>query len=144
VFVCIYVCGARGQTPESKKQEFRRYLEKSGVIDALTKGLSLSNCFSLLEHYLHAIAFIFSVVLVGLYEEPDRPQNAVEYIKRYMGAPMGIDVEALRLEMDQLRSENAELKAKLGAGTSAVRVALSSTMRMYTRIMCNQKGTRLT
>lgn len=26
------------QTPESKKQEFRRYLEKSGVIDALTKG----------------------------------------------------------------------------------------------------------
>ena len=27
------------QTPESKKQEFRKYLEKSGVIDALTKGL---------------------------------------------------------------------------------------------------------
>jgi hypothetical protein len=26
------------QTPESKKQEFRKYLEKSGVIDALTKG----------------------------------------------------------------------------------------------------------
>jgi len=33
------------QTPESKKEEYRRYLEKSGVIDALTK------------------------VLVGLYEE---------------------------------------------------------------------------
>ena len=27
------------QTPESKKQEFRKYLEKSGVIDALTKGI---------------------------------------------------------------------------------------------------------
>jgi hypothetical protein len=27
------------QTPESKKQEFRKYLEKSGVIDALTKGM---------------------------------------------------------------------------------------------------------
>ena len=26
------------QTPESKKQEFRKYLERSGVIDALTKG----------------------------------------------------------------------------------------------------------
>lgn len=26
------------QTPDSKKQEFRKYLEKSGVIDALTKG----------------------------------------------------------------------------------------------------------
>ena len=37
------------QTPDSKKEEFRKYLEKSGVIDALTK------------------------VLVGLYEEPERP-----------------------------------------------------------------------
>lgn len=46
------------QTPESKKEEFRKYLEKSGVIDALTK------------------------VLVGLYEEPERPPNAVDYIKR--------------------------------------------------------------
>ena len=35
-------------------------------------------------------------VLVGLYEEPDRPPNAVDYIKRYMGAPTGVDVEALR------------------------------------------------
>jgi hypothetical protein len=57
------------QTPESKKEEFRKYLEKSGVIDALTK------------------------VLVGLYEEPERPANAVDYIKRYMGAPTGVDVE---------------------------------------------------
>ena len=26
------------QTPDSRKEEFRKYLEKSGVIDALTKG----------------------------------------------------------------------------------------------------------
>lgn len=50
-----------------------------------------------------------------MYEEPDRPQNAVDYIKRYMGAPMGIDVEALRAEVEQLRKENAELKQKVGA-----------------------------
>lgn len=49
------------KTPESKKEEFRKYLEKSGVIDALTK------------------------VLVGLYEEPERPPNAVDYIKRQEG-----------------------------------------------------------
>ncbi len=49
---------SKTQTPESKKEEFRKYLEKSGVIDALTK------------------------VLVGLYEEPERPPNAVDYIKR--------------------------------------------------------------
>jgi len=30
------------QTPESKKQEFRKYLEKSGVIDALTKGMIMA------------------------------------------------------------------------------------------------------
>ena len=39
---------------ESKKEEFRKYLEKSGVVDALTK------------------------VLVGLYEEPEKPGNALE------------------------------------------------------------------
>eukprot|EP01031_Cornospumella_fuschlensis_P028328 gene28328-34203_t len=75
------------QTPESKKQEFRKYLEKSGVIDALTK------------------------VLVGLYEEPERPANAVDYIKRYMGAPANIDVEGLRAEVDQLRADKAALEA---------------------------------
>mmetsp|Transcript_3539 Transcript_3539/g.6078 ORF Transcript_3539/g.6078 Transcript_3539/m.6078 type:complete len:91 (-) Transcript_3539:323-595(-) len=77
---------ANYQTPESKKQEFRKYLEKSGVIDAFTK------------------------VLVGLYEEPERPQNAVDYIKRYMGAPTGIDVEALKAECEQLRKDKADLE----------------------------------
>jgi len=74
------------QTPDSKKEEFRKYLEKSGVIDALTK------------------------VLVGLYEEPERPPNAVDYLKRYMGAPTGVDVEALKAENESLKSEVAELK----------------------------------
>ena len=41
---------------ECKREEFRKYLEKTGVMDALTK------------------------VLVSLYEEPDKPENAVEYI----------------------------------------------------------------
>mmetsp|Transcript_6268 Transcript_6268/g.6553 ORF Transcript_6268/g.6553 Transcript_6268/m.6553 type:complete len:93 (-) Transcript_6268:92-370(-) len=80
---------ANYQTPESKKQEFRKYLEKSGVIDAFTK------------------------VLVGLYEEPERPQNAVDYIKRYMGAPTGIDVEALKAECEQLRKDKIDLENQI-------------------------------
>mmetsp|Transcript_6617 Transcript_6617/g.17294 ORF Transcript_6617/g.17294 Transcript_6617/m.17294 type:complete len:97 (-) Transcript_6617:130-420(-) len=77
------------QTPDSKKEEFRKYLEKSGVIDALTK------------------------VLVGLYEEPERPPNAVDYIKRYMGAPTGVDVEALRQDNENLRKEREELRSTI-------------------------------
>ncbi|CAM9222317.1 unnamed protein product, partial [Ectocarpus sp. 12 AP-2014] len=77
------------KTPESKKEEFRKYLEKSGVIDALTK------------------------VLVGLYEEPERPPNAVDYIKRYMGAPTGVDAEAMRLQNEEFKRENEELRSKL-------------------------------
>ncbi len=80
---------ANYQTPESKKQEFRKYLEKSGVIDALTK------------------------VLVGLYEEPERPANAVDYIKRYIGAPTGVDVEAIRAENEQLKVDKANLEASI-------------------------------
>ena len=80
-------------------------------------------------------------VLVGLYEEPERPPNAVDYIKviiviktihiilillllllqRYMGAPTGIDVEALRQENEQLKldiqardAQIKELNTKVG------------------------------
>lgn len=82
----------------SKKEDFRRYLEKSGVLDALTR------------------------VLVGLYEEPERPQNAIEYIKRYIGAPQNVDVDGLKRENDQLRQELEKLRksnAKKGNGSNA-------------------------
>lgn len=47
------------QTIEAKKDEFRNYLEKTGVVDQLTR------------------------VLVSLYEEQDKPQNALEYINNF-------------------------------------------------------------
>lgn len=58
--------------PDSKdiprKEEFQKYLEKAGVIDQLTK------------------------LLVSLYENPDRPENALVYIKSFLGADVPSNV----------------------------------------------------
>ena len=43
---------------DSKKEEFRKYLEKAGVLDALTK------------------------TLVCLYEEPEKPNNALDFLRK--------------------------------------------------------------
>lgn len=64
-------------------------MEKTGVIDALTK------------------------VLVGLYEEPERPPNAVDYIKRYIGAPQNVDVDSLKRENEQLRTQMDKLSKQM-------------------------------
>lgn len=74
---------------ESKKEEFRKYLERSGVIDALTK------------------------VLVALYEEPEKPANALDFIKQYLGAPTSGDVETMKAEKDELVKKNEEQKKEL-------------------------------
>merc|ERR1712217_81426 len=74
------------ETADSQKEEFRKYLEKNGIIAQLTK------------------------VLVGLYEEPERPPNAIDYIKKYLGAPTGVDVEEMRFENEELKRKNAELE----------------------------------
>ena len=86
------------KTSESKREEFRKYLEKEGVLDSLTK------------------------ILVCLYEEPEKPINALDFLKQHLhgGSPESNDVETLRLELQELRtkheavvSENEALKAKL-------------------------------
>ena len=76
------------QTTEQKKEEFRKFLEKTGVIDQLTK------------------------VLVGLYEEPEKPQNAVEFIKRSLGAPQESDVDQLKADNEELKRTVAELQKR--------------------------------
>lgn len=48
--------------------------------------------------------------MVGLYEEPERPPNAVDYIKRFMGAPAGVDVDSIRAENSNLKDEAKELR----------------------------------
>ncbi|CAF1050110.1 unnamed protein product [Rotaria socialis] len=83
---------------ESKREEFRRYLEKGGVVDAITRAL------------------------VALYEEAEKPNNATEFVRRFMGAagPDTAEVESLKSELmtmrektDELVRENESLKEKL-------------------------------
>jgi len=89
------------QSADAKKEEFRRYLEKSGVIDALTK------------------------VLVGLYEEPDKPPSAVDYIRKYLGTPSNVDVDALRSENDELKARIKELTRSVDDLKSSLKEARS-------------------
>mmetsp|Transcript_37664 Transcript_37664/g.43022 ORF Transcript_37664/g.43022 Transcript_37664/m.43022 type:complete len:118 (+) Transcript_37664:96-449(+) len=76
-------------TESSKKDDFRRYLERTNVIDSLTK------------------------VLVGLYEEPERPTNAIDYVRKYMGAPANIDVDSIKKENQDLRTQVERLSKKV-------------------------------
>merc|ERR1712029_573334 len=60
--------------------------EKAGVLELLTKSL------------------------VSLYEEPEKPNDAVNYLKKSVGGTDGDKVE-----IDKLQTENTELKAKIAA-----------------------------
>ena len=59
-------------------------------------------------------------MLVGLYEEPERPPVAVDYLKRYLGAPVGVDVDGLKAENDRLKAEIASLHQQLEAAQRTI------------------------
>ena len=56
---------------DSKREEFRKYLEKSGVLDALTK------------------------TLVCLYEEPEKPNNALDFLRKNMSMNKNLLIKTL-------------------------------------------------
>ncbi|XP_073297557.1 uncharacterized protein [Primulina huaijiensis] len=72
---------------EAKKKAFRKYLESSGLLDALTK------------------------VLVALYEQDDKPSSAVEFIQQKLGGPTVAEHEKLLSEISDLRRRYDELFA---------------------------------
>ncbi|KAK9735254.1 hypothetical protein RND81_04G194100 [Saponaria officinalis] len=72
---------------EAKKEAFRRYLESSGAVDALTK------------------------VLVALYEQHNKPASAVEFLQQKLGGPSIAEYEKLQADMSELQSKYNELVA---------------------------------
>ncbi|KAG9394751.1 C-Myc-binding protein [Carpediemonas membranifera] len=79
------------QTPDAKKEEFRKYLDRNGVIDTVTK------------------------VLVALYEEPERPPNALEFVKQYLCSDTEAKLQNLETQVADLKRRNAELEEELEA-----------------------------
>lgn len=85
------------QPSEGKREEFRKYLEKNGVMDALTK------------------------VLVNLYEEPDKPEDALEYIRDRLAMQAGMEtyiqlknkLDEYQTRVDALSQEIEELKLNM-------------------------------
>ncbi|KAJ3325090.1 hypothetical protein HDV06_004846 [Boothiomyces sp. JEL0866] len=52
-------------------------------------------------------------LLVGLYEEPEKPDSPIEYIKHFLGGPSEVDTEALKHENEELKSRIEEMQAKI-------------------------------
>jgi len=71
---------------DAKREEFRKYLEKEGVLEYLTKQL------------------------VRLYEEADKPSNALDYLKNNFN---GKEAEVAQLKAENLEKENQELKERI-------------------------------
>ncbi|KAM6967374.1 C-Myc-binding protein [Aplochiton taeniatus] len=89
---------AHYRASDSKREQFRRYLEKAGVLDSLTS------------------------VLVALYEETEKPTNALDFLKQNLGVAghESADTESLQQELNEIRQrcellteENKELKTRL-------------------------------
>ena len=80
---------SQAKTIEAKQDEFRAYLEKTGVVDQLTK------------------------VLVSLYEETEKPNNPLEFIKKNMSAPEEVDEDNLKNEYLKLKDENDKLRQRV-------------------------------
>merc|ERR1712018_911747 len=78
--------GSSGNSIDAKREEFRKYLEKEGVLEYLTKQL------------------------VRLYEEADKPSNALDYLKNNFS---GKDTEVAQLKAENLEKENVQLKEKI-------------------------------
>lgn len=76
---------------EAKREQFRRYLERSGVIDSLSKAL------------------------IRLYEETNKPDDAIRFVRKYMCESCVDDVqyEALKADFAEANKTIQKLEHKI-------------------------------
>merc|ERR1712083_1051770 len=91
-FDCLTDCINMPETkkPETKREEFRKYLDQAGLLDLLTQ------------------------FLVTLYEEPEKPTDAVAYMKKTLATanPDSADIETLKAQLEDVTSQLAEMKVR--------------------------------
>lgn len=52
-------------------------------------------------------------MLVGLYEEPDKPNNAMEFLRKYFQRESDVDIQKLENDYQELLTENDQLKSRI-------------------------------
>ena len=72
---------------DERRELFNKYLAQASVPDELV------------------------LVLTRMYNEPEWPDRPLHYIRRYLGAMPGDNLEELRAENEDLKFKNAELEA---------------------------------
>lgn len=74
---------------DAKTDRFTQYLDRSFTVDLISKAL------------------------VALYEEPEKPEDPVSFIRRYIGGTVLEDVAATQRDIQQLRERNEHLEKDL-------------------------------
>lgn len=88
---------------EAKKEAFRKYLESSGAVDALTK------------------------VLVALYEQNEKPSSALEFIQQKLSCPSISEYEKLQAQFSDLQIKYHNTCKELEEIKSSNALAMTST-----------------
>ena len=74
---------------DAKTDRFTQYLDRSEAVDRIAKAL------------------------VALYEEPQKPDNPIQFIKQFLGAAAVADVAKLQWEVEQLKEKNDGLERRV-------------------------------
>ena len=82
---------ASKDSEETRRADFNSYLVKKGVEKHLTAAL------------------------VRLFNEESWPEKPLHYIRQYLGAPPGSEMQELKEELDELKFKNEQLEATIDA-----------------------------
>lgn len=76
---------------ESKRVQYRKYLERAGVIDALSKAL------------------------IKLYEEQNKPDDAIRFVRKFMceSCPDDTQFDAMKADLEEAKKTISKLEQDL-------------------------------